>query len=135
MTERKTSLLLAGLLLAAVTFAYWPALGSGLLALDDREILEQELPDSAVVVAIPNTEYFQQLQGLGRLRDDLRFTKTTPADYLLLLARRALFTPAMAGIYGTVPPILAVELDGVELVGLYRWVEPADPDDENEETQ
>jgi 4-amino-4-deoxy-L-arabinose transferase-like glycosyltransferase len=98
------------------------------------ERIEQELPDSAVVVAIPNTEYFEQLQNLGLLRDDLRFTKTTPADYLLLLARRALFTPAMAGIYGTVPPILAVELDGVELVGLYRWVEPSDQDDENEET-
>lgn len=98
------------------------------------ERVEKELPDSAVVLAIPNTEYFEQLQGLGRLRGDLRFTRTASADYLLLLARRALFTPELARVYATVPPLLAVELDGVELVGLYRWAGTAEPGEENEET-
>lgn len=96
--------------------------------------VEEELPDSAIVVASPNHEYYQQLQNLGRLRDDLRFTDTGPADYVLLLARRALFTAGIAGIYATVPPLLAVELDGVELVGLYRWSEPPDLVDESEES-
>lgn len=98
------------------------------------ERVEEELPDSAVVVAIPNAEYFRQLQGLGRLRGDLQFTKTGPADYLLLVARRALFSPGVAGIYSTVSPVLAVELDGVELVGLYRWLESPDFTDEAEES-
>lgn len=96
--------------------------------------VEQSLPDSAVVVASPNHEYYEQLQNLGLLRGDLRFTGSVPADYLLLLGRRASLTPGFAGVYRSVPPLLAVELDGVELAGLYRWSEVPDPDDEPEES-
>lgn len=96
--------------------------------------MEQALPDSAIVVASPNHEYYEQLQDLGLLRGDLRFTGSVPADYLLLLGRRASFSPGFAAIYSTVPPILAVELDGVELVGLYRWLEQPPLDDAREES-
>jgi len=96
--------------------------------------IEQELPDSAVVVASPNHEYYEQLQSLGWLRDDLRFTGSVPADFLLLLGRRASLAPGFSGVYDRVPPLLAVELDGVELVGLYRWSESPDLDDELEES-
>ncbi len=96
--------------------------------------VEQQLPDSAIVVASPNHEYYEQLQGLGLLREDLRFTGSVPADYLLLLGRRASLTPGFAGVYSTVAPILAVELDGVELVGLYRWSEQMNLDDAREES-
>ncbi len=96
--------------------------------------MEQALPDSAIVVASPNHEYYEQLQDLGLLRGDLRFTGSVPADYLLLLGRRASFSPGFAAIYSTVPPILAVEVDGVELVGLYRWLEHPPLDDAREES-
>ncbi len=96
--------------------------------------VERVLPDSAIVVASPNHEYYEQLQDLGLLRGDLRFTGNVPADYLLLLGRRASFSPGFAAVYGTVPPILAVELDGVELVGLYRWSEQPPLNDAREES-
>ncbi len=96
--------------------------------------VEQELPDSAIVVASPNHEYYEQLQNLGLLRGDLQFTGSVPAEYLMLLGRRALLTPGFAGVYSTVPPILAVELDGVELVGLYRWSEDQNFEDVREES-
>jgi MFS family permease len=97
--------------------------------------VEQELPYGAVVVASPNHEYYEQLQSRGWLRGDLRFTGSVPADFLLLLGRRASLTPGFSGVYDAVPPLLAVELDGVELVGLYRWSEPPVLDDEPEESQ
>lgn len=96
--------------------------------------VEKQLPDSAIVVASPNHEYYEQLQDLGLLRGDLRFTGSAPADYLLLLGRRAMLAPGFAGVYNTVAPILAVELDGVELVGLYRWSEHPNVDDAREES-
>ncbi|MGI9039092.1 MAG: glycosyltransferase family 39 protein [Gemmatimonadota bacterium] len=86
-----------------------------------RERLDGALPERAVVFAHPNPEYYQQLQALGLLREDLRFTDELPADYVLLLARRALLEPRWAAVYDSVPPLLAAELDGVELAGLYAW--------------
>jgi hypothetical protein len=60
-------------------------------------------------------------------------TEQMPPDYLLLVARRASFQPYHKRIYENVRPELAVEVDGVELAGLYAWepneeVEP-DPED------
>jgi hypothetical protein len=46
-----------------------------------------------------------------------------PQAYFILLGRKASFQPVHWGIYEKVRPELAVEVDGVELVGLYRWSE------------
>lgn len=86
-----------------------------------RDRLNLDLPAGALVFTYPNTEYYEQLQGLGLLRPDLRFTDEPPADFLLLLARKAMFEPRWAAVYERSSPRLAVEHDGVELVGLYDW--------------
>lgn len=86
-----------------------------------RERLDDALPEGAVVFAHPNPEYYQQLQALGLIREDLRFTDELPADFVLLLGRRALLEQRWAAVYDSVPPLLAAELDGVELAGLYAW--------------
>lgn len=92
-----------------------------------RTRAETTLPDSAIVVAHPNHEYYEQLQAIGLLRPDLRFVADPPGDYLLLLARKAMFDPRWTAVYRSAPPLLAAEYDGVELVGLYAWNEPTTP--------
>jgi len=86
-----------------------------------RDRLQETLPDGARVVAYPNAEYYELLQGMGLLRKDLSFTQVPPADYLLLLGRKAMLERGWETIYQRARPLLAVELDGVELVGLYAW--------------
>jgi hypothetical protein len=86
-----------------------------------RHSLDETLPERAIVFAHPNPEYYQQLQALGLIRDDVRFTAELPADYVLLLGRRALLEERWAAVYDSAPPLLAVELDGVELAALYGW--------------
>lgn len=88
-----------------------------------RDRVNQELPEGASVLTQPNAPYLAQLQALGLIRPDLRFRDTLPADYLLLLARKAMFNRNWNSVYRNAQPELAVELDGVELVGLYRWKE------------
>lgn len=88
-----------------------------------RDYVNRTLPARARVVAHPNAEYYEQLQDLGLIRADLRFTEAPPADYLLLLGRKALLEGGWGAIYARVQPVAAVELDGVELVGLYEWSE------------
>jgi len=95
-----------------------------------REAVDRTLPPGAHVVAHPNAEYYTQLQGLGLLRSDLRFRQTPPADYLLLLGRKAMLFGGWESVYRSALPELAVELDGVELIGLYRWTDrEAEPED------
>jgi hypothetical protein len=43
---------------------------------------------------------------------------------LLLLARKATLPPPLLEVYEQVQPILAAELDGVELAGLYALTGP-----------
>ncbi|MFW6088436.1 MAG: ArnT family glycosyltransferase [Gemmatimonadota bacterium] len=86
-----------------------------------RDEVERVLPPGARVVAHPNAEYYTQLQDLGLLRDDIRFTEAPPADYLLLLGRKAMLERGWEVVYREARPLLAAELDGVELIGLYRW--------------
>lgn len=86
-----------------------------------RDRLEAALPKNARVVAYPNAEYYELLQGMGLLREDLRFTDAPPAEYLVLLGRKAMLERGWETIYRQARPLLAVELDGVELVGLYAW--------------
>ncbi|MFW6084605.1 MAG: ArnT family glycosyltransferase [Gemmatimonadota bacterium] len=88
-----------------------------------RDRMNEALPEGATIRTYPNAPYLAQLQELGLVRSDLRFTDTLPADYLLLLARKAMFTRNWNSVYRNARPELAVELDGVELVGLYRWNE------------
>lgn len=88
-----------------------------------RDRVNQELPEGATVLTHPNAPYLGQLQELGLIRPDLRLRDTLPADYLLLLARKAMFNRNWNSVYRNAQPELAVELDGVELVGLYRWEE------------
>ena len=97
------------------------------------ERVGETLPAGARLAAWPNVEHYQWLQQNGMLRDDIVVTEQMPPDYLLLVARRASFQPYHRRIYENVRPELAVELEGVELVGLYAWesgeeVEP-DPED------
>lgn len=88
-----------------------------------RDEVERVLPRGASVVAHPNAEYYTQLQDLGLLRNDIRFTRAPPADYLLLLGRKALLEPGWEAVYRSTRPLLAAELDGVELMGLYSWAD------------
>ena len=88
-----------------------------------REEAERVLPPGARVVAYPNAEYYTQLQDLGLLRNDLRFTQVPPADYLLLLGRKAMLERGWGAVYRGTRPLLAAELDGVELIGLYSWID------------
>jgi hypothetical protein len=67
------------------------------------------------------------------LRRDIVVTRETPADYLLLVARKAAFKPYHWRIYENVRPELAVELHGVELAGLYAWQPDRDRDSDREE--
>jgi hypothetical protein len=87
------------------------------------ERLEEVLPEGARLSAWPNVPHLRWLQVNGMLRGDIRVTDEMPPDYLLLVARRASFKPYHWRIYENVKPELAVELDGVELVGLYAWQE------------
>ena len=90
------------------------------------------LPAGATLSAWPNAEHYEWLQRNGMLREDIVVTERMPPDYLLLVARRASFQPYHWRIYENVRPVLAVELDGVELVGLYAWdpQEVIDPEPE-----
>lgn len=81
------------------------------------------LPAGATLSAWPNVEHYRWLQLNGMLREDIVVTERMPPEYLLLVARRASFQPHHWRIYENVRPELAVELDGVELVGLYAWEE------------
>jgi 4-amino-4-deoxy-L-arabinose transferase-like glycosyltransferase len=95
--------------------------------------VEQTLPEGARLSAWPNATHYKWLQARGMLREDIVVTKKMPAEYFLLVARKSVFQPHHWRIYESVRPVLAVELDGVEIVGLYAWeqsqvVEP-DPED------
>lgn len=81
----------------------------------------EALPAGATLAAWPNAEHYEWLQRNGMLSEDIVVTERMPPDYLLLVARRASFQPYHWRIYENVRPELAVELDGVELVGLYAW--------------
>jgi 4-amino-4-deoxy-L-arabinose transferase-like glycosyltransferase len=81
----------------------------------------ETLPEGARLSAWPNVTHYKWLQVHGMLREDIIVTDELPPDYLLLVARKAVFRPYHWRIYENVRPELAVELDGVELVGLYAW--------------
>jgi hypothetical protein len=85
------------------------------------ERINETLPEGARLAARPNTSHYEYLQSYGMLRDDIRVTTEWPPDYFLLVARKAVFEPEDWRIYLHVRPELAVELDGVELAGLYAW--------------
>lgn len=113
---------IAGAERRGMEMTYWyDALTPGFL---DR--LNDELPPDAVVATFPSQDYFIGLQGLGALRADIQITDTLPAPYYLIYGRRGMFTPIEWEIYRNVQPLLAVDLQGVELAGLYRY-RPTDP--------
>jgi hypothetical protein len=86
--------------------------------------VERFLPAEATVMAWPTVKYFEELQALGLLRQDLRFVSETSASYLLMMARQATLPPPLMDVYRTVQPILAVDVEAVELVGLYEMRAP-----------
>ncbi len=85
-----------------------------------REV-ESRLPRGSTVLGWPSAKYFRELQELGLLRRDLVFSQDPSASYLLMLARKATLQRPFLDVYEQVQPLLAVELDGVELAGLYAW--------------
>ena len=98
--------------------------------------VEQELPEGATLGTWPTWKYFEELQAMGRLRSDIRISREWPTQYLLLLARNSTLRPPFLDVYENVQPVLAVELDGVELAGLYAWSmdpEMISPESEGEE--
>ena len=97
------------------------------------EKVEETVPPGARMSAWPNVEHYEWLQDNGMLRRDIVVTRETPADYLLLVARKAAFKPYHWRIYENVQPELAVELEGVELAGLYAWQADEDTDPDREE--
>jgi 4-amino-4-deoxy-L-arabinose transferase-like glycosyltransferase len=97
------------------------------------ERVNETLPQGASLSPWPNITHLEWLQTQGMLRGDIVVTRDLPADYLLLVARKAAFQPHHWRIYENVRPELAVELEGVELVGLYAWEqnEAFEPDPED----
>jgi 4-amino-4-deoxy-L-arabinose transferase-like glycosyltransferase len=91
-----------------------------------------ELPPGARLAAYPHTEHYRSLQLYGMIREDIQVTDEWPPDYFILVARKAMFLPHHWRIYENVRPELAVELQGVELAGLYAWTddEAFEPDPE-----
>jgi hypothetical protein len=92
--------------------------------------IEQTLPVGSTVLGFPSVKYFEELQQMGLLRNDLRFSSRLSSDYLLMIARKATLPPPLLEVYENVQPIRAVELDGVELAGLYALNgsrEPTEP--------
>ena len=92
--------------------------------------IERTLPVGSTVLGFPSVKYFEELQQMGLLRSDLRFSSRLSSDYLLMIARKATLPPPLLEVYETVQPIRAVELDGVELAGLYALNgsrEPTEP--------
>jgi hypothetical protein len=81
--------------------------------------VERVLPEGATVLAMPSLRYYRELQELGLMRADLRFGSDLDSSYLLMIARRTTLLSPFLEIYENVQPTLAVELDGVELAGLY----------------
>jgi len=94
------------------------------------ERLNEILPPDAELTTFPSQDYFLSMQGLGRLRDDIQISDTLPSPYYLIYGRRGMFTPVEWKIYRDVQPLLAVELQGVELAGLYQY-EPPSPAEGN----
>jgi len=97
------------------------------------EKVGETLPRGARLSAWPNVEHYQWLQANGMLRADIVVTELMLSDYLLLVARQASFRPYHRRMYENVRPELAVELDGVELVGLYAWQQGEEPETDPEE--
>jgi 4-amino-4-deoxy-L-arabinose transferase-like glycosyltransferase len=97
------------------------------------EKVSDTLPTGASVYAWPNYVHFRWLQANGLLREDIVVTEEMPADYLVLVARKAAFRPYHWRIYESVRPELAVELAGVELAGLYVWHDDMDVEPATEE--
>ncbi len=90
------------------------------------ERLNETLPPDAVLATFPSQDYFLALQGLGTLREDIVISDTLPSPYYLIYGRRGMFTPIEWNIFRNVQPLLAVELQGVELAGLYQYQPPDD---------
>ena len=88
------------------------------------ERLNEVLPQAAELATFPSQDYFLGLQGLGLLRSDIRIGDSLPSPYYLIYARRGMFTPVEWEIFRNVHPLLRVELQGVELAGLYQYREP-----------
>ncbi len=98
--------------------------------------VEQEVPEGATVLNWPTPKYLEELQAMGRLRTDIRVGREWPSPYLLLLARKSTLQSPFLDVYENVQPVIAVELDGVELAGLYVWSaapETISPESEGEE--
>jgi hypothetical protein len=98
--------------------------------------VEQEVPEGATVLNWPTPKYLEELQAMGRLRTDIRVGQEWPSPYLLLLARKSTLQSPFLDVYENVQPVIAVELDGVELAGLYVWSaapETISPESEGEE--
>lgn len=85
------------------------------------EKVGETLPEGARLSAWPNVPHYQWLQAHGMLRGDIVVTDEMPPEYFLLVARKSIFQAYHWRIYENVIPDLAVELDGVEIVGLYTW--------------
>lgn len=81
--------------------------------------VNEAVSEGARLDAYPGRYHYEWLQEQGMLREDIRITNVVPSDYLLLLARKSAFESEHWHLYRNVRPELAVQLDGVELVGLY----------------
>ena len=100
---------------------------------DFLERVNETLPHGASLTAHPNTSHYKYLQSYGMLREDIEVTEDWPPDYLLLVARKSTFRPQDWRIYLNVRPELMVELEGVELAGLYEWSPDVTPEPDTEE--
>lgn len=87
--------------------------------------LNEVLPEGAELATSPTQDFFRYLQAMGMLRGDIQIKSSLPSDYLLLYARKSTFDAWRWGLYRQVIPLRSITYQGVELVGLYAWADPA----------
>jgi hypothetical protein len=87
---------------------------------DFLQFLNRDLPPNAVISGGETNYMLAYYQMEKRLRRDIRITNDTNFDYYLLLNRRSMFGPFHRALAKGVRPYVAVRLQGVPLIYLYK---------------
>lgn len=82
--------------------------------------MDRTLPEGARVTVLGTTGTVELAQALGRVRRDLEFTDTPPADYYVVPMIDILIGPSLERAVREVRPLFEARRDGVPLVAVYR---------------
>jgi hypothetical protein len=88
--------------------------------------INENLPKNATVYASVSKFMFTYYQNEGRLRPDIKLSDGSPFDYYFLLNRRSVLSSRERNLMeAPVQPYLSVRVDGVPLVALFDFRNPA----------